>query len=167
MALGAMAIALIAAWYAKRQAVAAEKSNEHAKDQADAAKKANEVAKEQADAATEANRLARESAEKAAKATAFRWEVVPNGGDGKFLIYNSGNEAAHNVQLFTPDFMNGWDAEIETMAPLERYSVVAVIKPDFQSVPGIVPLLSIKWEDRSGETPVQRSFTTTLPDHSA
>ncbi|MET3367239.1 UNVERIFIED_CONTAM: cell division protein FtsL [Jeotgalibacillus campisalis] len=164
MALGASAIAVIAAWFARRQAVAAERSNVYAKEQADAAKSANLYAKEQAEAAKEANRLARESAAIAFSASAFRWEVVADGG-GKFLVFNAGTATAYKVRMTTPDFMIGSEIMAVKMEPLERHIIEAVLHPDHASIPLLRPVLNITWEDRTGEAPLERRFSTSLPDN--
>jgi hypothetical protein len=164
MALIAAVIAVLAAGFAKRQAEAAEKSNKYAKAQANAANEANVHAKEQADAAREANRLASESAAKAFSATAFRWEIVADGG-GKFLVSNAGTATAHNVRITLPEFMVGWESLIVKMEPLERYTIEASLHPDKATLPGLRPMLNITWEDRTGDAPLERRFSTNLPEN--
>jgi hypothetical protein len=139
MALGAMGISVIALWFGKRQAEAAEKS-------ADAAK------------------TAEERASTLEEAMAFRWEVVPDGG-GKFLVFNAGTAAAHDVRITLPGFMVGWQSRVMKMEPLERQTIEATLDPDHASFPGLRPMLNIAWQDRSGDTPRDRHFSTTLPEN--
>ena len=139
MALGAMIISVLALWFGKRQAEAAEKS-------ADAAE------------------AAEDRASKLEEAMAFRWEVVPDGG-GKFLVFNAGTATAYNVRITLPNFMVGWESRIMTMEPLERYTIEAALHPDGASLPGLRPMFNIAWEDRKGDTPHERRFTSNLPDN--
>lgn len=139
MALGAMGISVFASWFGKRQAEAAEKS-------ADAAE------------------AAEGRASKLEEAMAFRWEIVPDGG-GKFLVFNAGTATAHEMRITFPDFVVGWEIMVVALEPLERYHIEARLHSDWASVSGIRPMIHIEWEDRAGESPRERKFTTNLPNN--
>lgn len=139
MALGAMGISIFALSFGKRQAEAAEESAEAAK-------------------------AAEERAAKLEDAMAFRWEVVPDGG-GRLLVFNAETATAHNVRITLPEFMVGWQTLAVKMEPLERQTIEARLHPDKATLPGVRPMLNIRWEDRSGDSPRDRHFNTPLPDN--
>jgi hypothetical protein len=135
MALGAMVIAILAAWFAKRQADAAEHANTMA---------------------IEANRLANETY----RGMAFRWEIIQD-TTVLFRLINTGLASAWDVRIWLPDHMNG-ERKGQSggeMAPHTYISFSAFPKLAGESTGPI----RIRWEDRTGTTPVEREVTTSLP----
>ncbi|TQJ33055.1 hypothetical protein [Arthrobacter sp. SLBN-122] len=148
MALGAAIISVIALWYNKRQAHAAETSATAAEKSATAAEKAEQRA------------LTLE------RAMGYRWEIVSNGTD-RYLIFNAGTRDAHELDVALPEFMAGQELHVEKVRPLEKYEFHARVKPGLQQAvgPQLPRLATIRWEDRTEGKPVHRVQETTLQEH--
>lgn len=133
-----MAISLFALWYAKRQAEAVEHANL---------------------LAAEAN----EQVKASQRAAAFRWEVIRDTRT-VFRLVNTGWADAHDVRIGLPDHMEGrrLTGIPKTMPPHSHLSFYCEMKRE-GTTGGIAGPIGIFWEDRTGETPVQRTLWTSLP----
>lgn len=151
MSVGGAVIALLAAWYTKRQAEAAESSHKLAK---------------------LANRRAAKAEKRAlatANAMAWRWQTIPNGGD-RYLLVNAGMNSAFGVEVVLPEHMTGQELRIQDLSPLEHFEFRASVSPQLdESMPKLPLLISIRWyasAKRDGEfwhhtTALQRNH----PEH--
>lgn len=152
IAIGAGLIAMACAYYASRQANAAEAAN-------DLTKEANRLTRE----ANARAKAADKRALGAAKAMAWRWQTIPNGQD-RYLLVNSGMNTAYGVAVKLPDFMDGHQLYVETMAPLEAYQFRASLKQGYvAAAPNISSQAIVEWHAKKSMEDSAMSHNTNLP----
>lgn len=103
LTIGAMAIAIIAAWYAQRQATAAETANREAK---------------------EANNLTRKINEQ----HSVRWQTTPL-GSGRYMLSNIGWAKVYDLTLDVAPHMTG-GLSMDELAPMAEIEFAAAGRGD-------------------------------------